>query len=43
MVATIRALKLHGGQLYEDLDKEDIDALVEVLKTGGNFLDAYFA
>ena len=28
MVATIRALKLHGGQLYEDLDKEDIDALL---------------
>ena len=28
MVATIRALKLHGGQLYEDLDKEDVDALL---------------
>lgn len=29
MVATIRALKLHGGQLYEDLDKEDVDALLK--------------
>ena len=29
MVATIRALKLHGGQLYEDLDREDVDALLK--------------
>lgn len=29
--------------LYFYSTKEDIDALVEVLKTGGNFLDAYFA
>ena len=27
MVATIRALKLHGGVLFEDLDKENVDAL----------------
>ena len=29
--------------LYLYTTKEDIDKLVEVLKTGGNFLDAYFA
>lgn len=29
--------------LYFYTTKEDIDALVECLKTGGNFLDAYFA
>ena len=29
--------------LYFYTTKEDIDKLVEVLKTGGNFLDAYFA
>ena len=29
MVATIRALKLHGGQLYEDLNNEDVDALLK--------------
>ena len=28
MVATIRALKLHGGQAYEDLNNEDVDALL---------------
>ncbi len=27
MVATIRALKLHGGEAYEELDKENIEAL----------------
>ena len=27
MVATIRALKLHGGQLFEDLEKENVSAL----------------
>ena len=31
MVATIRALKLHGGQLYDDLDKENVEALVKGL------------
>ena len=34
--ATIRA------SIYFYNDKEDIDALVEALKTGGDFLDAYF-
>ncbi len=29
MVATIRALKLHGGQAYEDLDNENIEALLK--------------
>ena len=28
MVATIRALKMHGGQAFEDLDNENIDALL---------------
>lgn len=28
MVATIRALKMHGGQAFEDLDQENIDALL---------------
>ena len=28
MVATIRALKLHGGQTYEELDQENIEALL---------------
>lgn len=28
MVATIRALKLHGGVLFEDLAKENIDAML---------------
>lgn len=28
MVATIRALKLHGGVLFEDLSKENIDAML---------------
>ena len=28
MVATIRALKMHGGQAFEDLDTENIDALL---------------
>lgn len=32
MVATIRALKLHGGVLYEDLEKENVEALREGLK-----------
>ncbi len=27
MVATIRALKMHGGQAYEDLRNEDVEAL----------------
>ena len=27
MVATIRALKLHGGVLFDDLDKENVEAL----------------
>lgn len=27
LVATIRALKLHGGELFENLNKENIDAL----------------
>ena len=27
MVATIRALKLHGGVLFEELDKENVEAL----------------
>ena len=27
MVATIRALKLHGGVAYEDLDKENVEAV----------------
>lgn len=31
MVATIRALKLHGGQLFDDLDQENVEALVEGL------------
>ena len=29
MVATIRALKMHGGQAFEDLDNENIDALIK--------------
>ena len=29
MVATIRALKMHGGQPYEELDKEDVNALLQ--------------
>ena len=28
MVATIRALKMHGGQLFEELDQENIEALL---------------
>lgn len=32
LVATIRALKLHGGQKYEDLANEDIGALEEGFK-----------
>ena len=28
MVATVRALKLHGGLPYEELDKEDLEALL---------------
>ena len=28
MVATIRALKMHGGQLFEDLDQENVEALM---------------
>lgn len=28
MVATIRALKMHGGQLFEELDNENVDALL---------------
>jgi len=35
-VATVRA------SFYFYTSKEDIDALVEAVKTGGNFLDAYF-
>ena len=35
-VATVRA------SFYFYTDKADIDALVEAVKTGGNFLDAYF-
>ena len=31
MVATIRALKLHGGQAYEELDQENVDALLKGL------------
>lgn len=31
MVATIRALKLHGGVAFEDVDKENIDALIKGL------------
>ena len=29
MVATIRALKLHGGVPYEELDKENVDAVMK--------------
>ena len=29
MVATIRALKMHGGQLFEDLATENVDALLK--------------
>ena len=29
MVATIRALKMHGGQAFEDLDQENIEALLK--------------
>ena len=29
MVATIRALKMHGGQAFEDLDNENIEALLK--------------
>ena len=35
-VATVRA------SFYFYTSKEDVDALVEAVKTGGNFLDAYF-
>ena len=28
MVATIRALKMHGGQLFEELDNENVEALL---------------
>ena len=31
MVATIRALKMHGGQPYEELENEDVDALLRGL------------
>ena len=31
MVATIRALKLHGGQAYEELENENVDALLKGL------------
>ena len=31
MVATIRALKMHGGQPYEELENEDVDALLKGL------------
>ena len=31
MVATIRALKLHGGQLFEDLENENVEALIKGL------------
>ena len=36
-IATVRA------SFYFYNTKEEIDALVEALKEGGNFLDAYFA
>lgn len=29
LVATIRALKMHGGVPFEELDKENVDALIE--------------
>ena len=29
VVATIRALKMHGGQLYEELDNENVEALLK--------------
>ena len=29
LVATIRALKMHGGQLYEELDNENVEALLK--------------
>jgi len=32
LVATIRALKMHGGEAYEELDKENLDALREGIK-----------
>lgn len=32
LVATIRALKMHGGQSYQNLDEENINALNEGLK-----------
>ncbi len=32
LVATIRALKMHGGVLFEDLNKENVDALKEGVK-----------
>ncbi len=39
LVATIRALKLHGGQEFEDLDKENLEAL----ETGfANLMQHYY-
>ncbi len=39
LVATIRALKLHGGVLFEELDKENLEALEEGFK---NFEQHYY-
>ena len=39
MVATIRALKLHGGVPFEELDKENVDALVKGLPNLGRHLE----
>ena len=39
LVATIRALKMHGGQSFEDLNNENLDALNEGIK---NLKQHYF-
>lgn len=39
MVATIRALKLHGGVAFEDVEKENLDALKEGFKNLKQHMD----
>lgn len=39
MVATIRALKLHGGVAFEELDQENVDALLKGLPNLKKHLD----
>lgn len=39
IVATIRALKLHGGVAYEDLDQENVEALMQGVENLQKHLD----